>query len=60
MTKKIEAPTLEQVKEWSKNDLKSAIAFLHMIQSNPAILDACVDMIYEHAMAIQETKTPVN
>lgn len=54
-TKKMEAPpSFEQVHDWSKADLRAAIAFLSMLQSNPQIFEALTQMIYAHALEVNK------
>lgn len=45
---KIDLPTLDQVKDWTKKDLAAAGYFLSMLQRYPEIVDKCAEMIYEH------------
>lgn len=55
------APTIEQVSNWTKDDLRAAIAFLNIIYANPHIMDAVCGLIYEKAKGFdqnqQELKT---
>lgn len=49
-----EGPTIAQVSAWTKEDLRAAIAFLNLINTNPHILDAVCGLIYEKAKGFDQ------
>lgn len=56
--KAVAAPTPEQVKEWCKKDLMAAHYFFGCIISDPEMVEALGEMMYQKAMEIASRSIP--